>query len=1565
MAASEKPLIDASLLAIQELNQDCDNLRPDSPPDPVQQCGIGGQRIEPIVRDTGSDWSKAAEIAQQMIMDDGVVSIFGCWTSACREAVVPVIERYKNILWYPVQYEGLVGRQRPAHVVFTGAAPNQQIFPAIAWANKQFSSVEKHAPTKFFLVGSNYVFPIRADRLISAQVEQLGGQVVGNDESIDLGSTDVKKVVERIVKANPDVIVNTINGDTNGAFFPELSLRLREAGEDPPVLSFSVAEAEIREIGLYSARHQFAAWNYFQSVNTPINSDFPSRFSQFVKTETPGTEVDPVTSDPIVSAYWQVRLFARAARLAGAVEPESILNAAAGMILDTPEGVVRIDPDNLHTWKRVLIGLVGNDGQFKIIKASPSPVRPAPFFDTEKKPFGLDHPGAIDDRIPQLVDVQGNRLPEPQHSKQPLDTLFDGQADWITQFDSARDAANLDATDAETLALRWRDIPDVEIRRYALSALCANKYLSARGQATVLSSMIVQTDLLLLAAGSGCAYRIAAAADQGAVSEDGPLIDKAIEGYLSQPDLLMTRATLHLLAYRPNDLSDGGFRDKLYLAMASLDPRFTRALINDLVSAIRGAVRLFPEGDASPASRPEMEFFVSLRDFFNSQDQQKADIAIHELETNIIGAKGSLWRRSMAYLRQHNATMIVMILALAWLVIFAFLYFVGLKWFPGPIYQLDQFLFQKAPELQRAGWWFQFLFTYNVGSNLLWVGLLARNQHVLDWWIRKNSRAIEEQFNEFRERSAAVLFKDSSAAADYKSIHFDLPVDDLGRKKRFEKVEELIIDLRSLHQNSRRTVVQITGEGGIGKTHLACQLALAGYRDSQRLFGDHIAMPLVINRLISNGRIDSIEEFLEQIKAQLKNAIGDRRLPDDRFVAELMLQQRLVVIVDDIVDTAGIDWRLPNVADFPANALIATSRIRQELGGRQNIELHLRPVPLDGVFGFVKRFTSPTSTDPDEAEEEQSLDMAMQIVRMFGSTRRKEEDKGIPAYFVKLYAVSQGKGNRIGKANDVFAFFENYLEFLMREIKTRGNGAAAVKRLAWLAVKQNGRAWEISVELAISELEKKFPKTNAAELLNEVVNRGLLHPAQPGEIKFGSDVFAEHLAILGLVQEMVSVSGDAHSREVLEKDAIEAIRKWERQDSDLGQLLLKCCEARTFQSDISPNFLEQLHLTLGRPAPIVVGVLFSTSGPMAISERRLVDATQIAIEQINVEGGIRGRTIKYINRDGASDENIFAEEARALIVQDKVVSIFGCWTSASRRKVKEVVEEHSNLLWYPLQYEGYERSKQIIYSGAAPNQQLMPALEFCIRTFGSPGLLIGSDYIFPRTANKIAKHMFAQMRLPEPLELYFDLKETHFSEAIDKISTIKPKFILNTINGESNLQFFSQLFNAGIRSGFNESNATPDGTAGNGVRVPVMSLSIAETEVRRIGSALLEGHYLAWSYFHQPETSSSRQFMELVKAKLGAGVVTDDPMESAFTQVRLFALACKGAASVSANDIRDAALGLEFESPAGPIKIDRENQHLWKRALIGQIGANGVVKVVWASECEIEPNPFPFPALNS
>lgn len=358
--------------------------------------------------------------------------------------------------------------------------------------------------------------------------------------------------------------------------------------------------------------------------------------------------------------------------------------------------------------------------------------------------------------------------------------------------------------------------------------------------------------------------------------------------------------------------------------------------------------------------------------------------------------------------------------------------------------------------------------------------------------------------------------------------------------------------------------------------------------------------------------------------------------------------------------------------------------------------------------------------------------------------------------------------------------------------------------------------------------------------------------------------------------------------------------------------------------------------------PIRVGVLHSLSGTMASSEKSLVDAIEMAIDEVNQRGGILGRQLEAVIEDGASDWPTFARKAEKLIVEDNVVSVFGCWTSASRKAVLPVFEKHNHLLWYPVQYEGQESSPNIIYTGAAPNQQITPAVEWCRREFGTRMFLVGSDYIFPRTANEIIKLRLASFGAIPVGEEYRPLGDHDFDEIVAKIKESQPDVVLNTINGDSNRSFFEALNAAGI----------------DHRQIPVMSFSVAEDELRHIGIELTAGNYCSWNYFQSIDTPANRRFVREFRKRYGADRVTDDPIEAAYFQVHLFAKAVEQGGSADVAAIRRAARGLIFAAPGGLVRIDPRNQHTWKVSRIGRIQRNGQFKIVWSSEDPLPPHPF-------
>lgn len=360
---------------------------------------------------------------------------------------------------------------------------------------------------------------------------------------------------------------------------------------------------------------------------------------------------------------------------------------------------------------------------------------------------------------------------------------------------------------------------------------------------------------------------------------------------------------------------------------------------------------------------------------------------------------------------------------------------------------------------------------------------------------------------------------------------------------------------------------------------------------------------------------------------------------------------------------------------------------------------------------------------------------------------------------------------------------------------------------------------------------------------------------------------------------------------------------------------------------------------------IKVGILHSLSGTMAISEVSVKDATLLAIEEINAAGGVNGKLLEPVIEDGASDWPTFAEKARKLIQQDEVAVVFGCWTSASRKAVLPVFEELNGLLFYPVQYEGLEASPNIFYTGAEPTQQIIPGVDFLVSELGAQKIyLLGSDYVFPRTANLIIKAQLEALGVELAGEEYVPLGGTEFSTIISKIQDAQPDAIFNTLNGDSNVAFFKQFKDAGFTA---ES-------------LPVMSVSVAEEEVRGIGPENIAGHYTAWNYYQTTDTPENEKFVAAYKAAYGDERVTADPIEAGYFGVYLWKAMVEMAGSTEVDAVRAAAQSgaIEFAAPEGLIKVDPDNQHTYKIVRIGQINDEGLIDEVWSSGEAVKPDPY-------
>ena len=378
-------------------------------------------------------------------------------------------------------------------------------------------------------------------------------------------------------------------------------------------------------------------------------------------------------------------------------------------------------------------------------------------------------------------------------------------------------------------------------------------------------------------------------------------------------------------------------------------------------------------------------------------------------------------------------------------------------------------------------------------------------------------------------------------------------------------------------------------------------------------------------------------------------------------------------------------------------------------------------------------------------------------------------------------------------------------------------------------------------------------------------------------------------------------------------------------------------------------------LSINTVSAVKIGVLHSLSGTMAISETSLRDVVLMAVDEINKKGGVLGEKIEPVVVDPASDWPLFAEKAKQLILEDKVAVTFGCWTSVSRKSCLPVFEEYNQLLFYPVQYEGEEQSLNVFYTAASPNQQLVPAAEYMMSELNSKKFyLLGTDYVFPRTANKVLKAFLKTKGVPDEniIEEYTPFHHQDYQTIVGKIKAFAASgdaCVLSTINGDSNVPFYKEFANQGLSS----------------EDCPIMAFSVSEDELRAMDVPPLVGHLAAWNYFQSIKTKENIQFVRTFKTYCkekglpgGSKRVTCDPIEAAYFGVHVWAAACEKAGTFDVDKVRNAVYGMEFDSPGGKKKMHPNNQHTLKPVYVGEILKNGQFKIVYKSDGLVSPDSY-------
>jgi len=359
------------------------------------------------------------------------------------------------------------------------------------------------------------------------------------------------------------------------------------------------------------------------------------------------------------------------------------------------------------------------------------------------------------------------------------------------------------------------------------------------------------------------------------------------------------------------------------------------------------------------------------------------------------------------------------------------------------------------------------------------------------------------------------------------------------------------------------------------------------------------------------------------------------------------------------------------------------------------------------------------------------------------------------------------------------------------------------------------------------------------------------------------------------------------------------------------------------------------------PHELRVGILHSLSGPMSMCETHLVNAAMLAIEEINLSGGLLGRPVRALVEDGGSSAELFQRKAEKLLREDGVSTIFGCWMSSSRKAVLPAVEAHRALLWYPLQYEGLERSEHVVYTGSSLNQQVEPAVTWAMQKGHRRCLLVGSDYVYPRTANRLIRGLVESSGGSILAEYHVPLGQSEPLTAIARaVAELKPDVVFNTINGVDNVAFFRELSKVGVHA----------------QQTPVLSFSLSEIELQSLGH-LAQGHYACWSYFHSLESPENAAIVSRYRGRYGEGSVLSDPIVTAYAQVHLWKQVVSAAGSLDTDAVLKHLVGAEMDLGGDKLEV-RANHHVDRRAMIGRARADRQFEIVWRSPGVIAPEPW-------
>nr|VFK15065.1 MAG: ABC-type branched-chain amino acid transport system, substrate-binding protein [Candidatus Kentron sp. LFY] len=795
----------------------------------------------------------------------------------------------------------------------------------------------------------------------------------------------------------------------------------------------------------------------------------------------------------------------------------------------------------------------------------------------------------------------------------------------------------------------------------------------------------------------------------------------------------------------------------------------------------------------------------------------------------------------------------------------------------------------------------------------------------------------------------------------------------------------LMTEYLSMFADDRGMRLSIVGDGGNGKTALAIHMAYSMLDRPPTL------LPLMIANISINDESTLTEIILAELKKILQDFSGNRSgydsRVDDDFVLVLIKKSRIVTIIDDI-DRVFADWKEDGAPyrkdDWNAHFLYTSrndvrerrfSKERRQRDGQRDV---IRVLPLK-QFDAMTVATSHLENKygKDFSKYANNSGTYKQFTDTIGALSKKGISPLLLTLWMDEFKEQIGKNKRLSfvrMANLLPRYFERMSRYQEESVIDVNVIFTLTKRLAYESIKKNLHPSNIDISIVSNIIEKSIVDNVLDKLVMNFQILNMPETGNAGAVSFRSDVIAEHLAALYVFDEAKESRWEPCKLLI---DVYHQLKMYRENTETLGIVkggFLKILYEYLYDLpphivgiDVARFFHEEIGETLfpegGRP--VHIAIVSSLSGTMSIRERSIHDAIMMAIDEVNNQFKRNKNNLQLIvplPPDTQSKVESALSISRSAIMEHNAVSIFGCWLSNVRRKLNDLVDSYENLLWYTATYEGYQDSSRIIYLGGAPNQQIIPAVEWAVREWGTSVALFGSNYIFSEMAHKIVRRVIdpaigvgnSTRRDEWSFDLGITTSQDEFYDAISEAVGNGVKWIFHSINGRDTVDFFKALKCFELRESRN---------------VPVMTVSVAESMIRNIGEELLDGCYCCWNYFGSLDGKDNDEFKSSLERTYWKSVTADDPVACAYMSIKIFAEALLRAESITPPSILDAVrkMGKEGHSingPGGEWHIDADSLHVHKCWYIGKFGRDGAVDVVEACHEPVPPNPRPYPDLD-